>query len=64
MMGKRTVSQEALFGSFSLEEHVPENHMLSWLDRFLDLSGIRGHLKPSTVKRAVPRSRLTARSGY
>lgn len=39
MMGERTVMQEALFYSFSLEQHVPANHMLRSIDRFLDLSG-------------------------
>ena len=28
MMGERTVSQEALFYSFSLEGHVPQDHLL------------------------------------
>ena len=40
------MSQEALFYSFSLERHVPESHMLRSIDRFVDLSGIREHLKP------------------
>ncbi len=46
MMGERTVAQEALFYSFSLERHVPVDHMLRSIDRFVDLSGIREHLKP------------------
>jgi transposase len=46
MMGERTVAQEALFYSFSLERHVPESHMLRSIDRFVDLSGIREHLRP------------------
>ena len=46
MMGERTVAQEALFYSFSLERHVPADHMLRSIDRFVDLSGIREHLKP------------------
>jgi transposase len=41
MMGERTVAQEALFYSFSLENHVPADHMLRSIDRFVDLSGIR-----------------------
>ncbi|NII60103.1 transposase [Sphingomonas aerolata] len=45
-MGERTVAQEALFYSFSLERHVPADHMLRSIDRFVDLSGIREHLKP------------------
>jgi hypothetical protein len=28
MMGKAQVMQEALFYGFSLERHVPDNHML------------------------------------
>ena len=46
MMGERTVAQEALFYSFSLERHVPADHMLRSIDRFVDLSGIREHLRP------------------
>jgi hypothetical protein len=30
--------QEALFYGFSLERHVPDNHMLRKIDRFVDLS--------------------------
>lgn len=46
MMGERTVAQEALFYSFSLERHIPENNLLRLIDRFVDLSGIRAHLRP------------------
>ena len=46
MMGARTVMQEALFYSFSLEDHVPQSHLLRAVDRFLDLSGIREKLRP------------------
>jgi transposase len=46
MMGERTVAQEALFYSFSLERHVPADHLLRSIDRFVDLSGIREHLRP------------------
>lgn len=46
MMGERTVAQEALFYSFSLENHLPADHMLRSIDRFVDLSGIREHLAP------------------
>ena len=37
MMGKRTVVQEALFYEFSLERHVPCDHLLRSIDRFVDL---------------------------
>lgn len=45
MIGERTVAQEALFYSFSLERHVPADHLLRSIDRFVDLSGIREELK-------------------
>jgi len=38
MMGERTVTQEALFYSFNLERHVPADHLLRSIDRFVDLS--------------------------
>jgi transposase len=46
MMGERTVLQEALFYSFSLEGHVPQDHLLRSIDRFFDLGAIREHLRP------------------
>ena len=44
MMGPRQEAQAALFYAFSLEDHVPQDHLLRSVDRFLDLSSIRGHL--------------------
>ncbi len=46
MMGERRVVQEALFYGFSLERHVPDNHLLRRIDRFVDLSEVRTHLEP------------------
>ncbi|MEP9380697.1 transposase, partial [Aquabacter sp. CN5-332] len=46
MMGERTVMQEALFYAFSLERHVPAGHPVRAIDRFVDLAGIRAHLRP------------------
>ena len=46
MMGERTVMQEALFYGFSLEQHVPVDHMLRSIDRFVNLSEVRKHLEP------------------
>jgi len=46
MMGARQQAQGALFYEFSLEDHVPEDHLLRRIDRFVDLGGIRGHLAP------------------
>jgi hypothetical protein len=46
--------QTAGFYGFSLERHVPDNHMLRRIDRFVDLSDVRAHLEPhySEVGRA------------
>lgn len=46
MMGERRVDQTALFYEFSLEGHVPANHLLRSIDRFVDLSDLRAHLAP------------------
>src|SRR6202051_1123967 len=46
MMGERTVLQESLFYSFSLEGHVPQDHLMRSIDRFVDLGAIREHLRP------------------
>jgi hypothetical protein len=45
MMGERQVAQEALFYEFSLERHVPVGHWVRAIDRFVDLSEIRGHIR-------------------
>ena len=46
MMGEREVGQESLFYGFSIERHVPADHLLRSIDRFVDLSAIRTHLQP------------------
>ena len=46
MMGERTVMQEALFYSFSFEQHVRADHLVRSIDRFVDLSEVRKHLEP------------------
>ncbi len=46
MMGPRQEAQGALFYDFSLEDHVPRDHLLRSIDRFVDLSRIRPHLAP------------------
>ena len=44
MMGFQTDSQDRLFYSFNLEDHIPQNHLLRGIDRYLDLSSLREHL--------------------
>ncbi len=46
MMGPKQEAQGALFYEFSLEDHVPGDHLLRSIDRFVDLSSIRTHLAP------------------
>ena len=44
MMGHRQVEQAALFYEFSLERHVPADHLLRFIDRFVELEGVRREL--------------------
>src|SRR5215468_2697756 len=46
MMGERQVDQGSLFYEFSLERHVPADHSLRAIDRFVDLSDLRVRLAP------------------
>jgi hypothetical protein len=43
---ERRVMQEALFYGFNFERHVPDDHLLRKIDRFVDLSEVRAHLGP------------------
>ncbi len=45
MMGHRQVEQAALFYEFSLEKHIPPDHLLR-SDRFVDLDELRRELAP------------------
>jgi len=44
MMGPRQEAQSALFYDFSIEDHVPIDHVLRAIDRVIDLSSVRTHL--------------------
>lgn len=46
MMGHQTGGQKELFYSFNLDDHVPADHLLRGIDRFLDLGELRRHLAP------------------
>jgi transposase len=46
MMGDQLVMQESLFYQFRLDDHVPADHMLRAIDRFVDLGPLRQHLVP------------------
>jgi transposase len=44
MMGHRQVEQAALFYEFSLERHVPTDHLLRSIDRFVEFGELRREL--------------------
>ena len=44
MMGHRQVDQSVLFYEFSLERHIPTDHLLRSIERFVDLAELRGEL--------------------
>ena len=44
MMCPRQEAQAALFYEFSLEDHVPDDHLLRSIDHHLDLADVREHL--------------------
>ncbi|HLP66846.1 MAG: IS1182 family transposase [Pseudolabrys sp.] len=46
MMGHRQVEQAALFYEFSLERHIPTDHLLRSIDRFVELGDLRRELAP------------------
>jgi transposase len=46
MMGQQAGAHDQLFYSFNLDSHIPADHLLRRIDRFLDLSDLRRHLAP------------------
>ena len=46
MMGERRSGQGALFYEFSLEAHVPADHLLRRIDQLIDFSEVRAELAP------------------
>jgi hypothetical protein len=54
MMGHQQVEQAALFYEFSLQRHVPTDHLLRSIDRFIELGELRREL--STARSGFPRS--------
>jgi len=46
MMGAKKEVQAALFYEFCLEDHVPADHLLRSIDRFVDLGDICQYLTP------------------
>ena len=60
MMGPRQEAQAAFFYEFSLEDHVPQDHLLRSIDRFVDLASIRAHLFSSCGQTTEPPCRLNS----
>jgi len=56
MMGERQTDQPELFYEFSLERHVPADHLLRSIDRFVDLAASASSCGPTTATWAGPRS--------
>jgi transposase len=54
MMGHRQVEQAALFYEFSLEKHIPADHLLRSIDRFVELEDLRRELAPFYSKIGRP----------
>ena len=46
MMGRQGDVQASLFYEFNLDDHVPKDHLLRLIDRFVDLSDVRRYLAP------------------
>jgi len=46
MMGHNDKPQKPFFYAFNLDDLVPQDHLLSKIDHFLDLSDLRQHLEP------------------
>ena len=45
MMGRQRRDQGRLFYEFRLDDHVPADHLLRRIDRFLDLASVRSELE-------------------
>jgi hypothetical protein len=56
MMGERQTDHPALFYEFSLERHVPGDHLLRSIDRFVELGASASSCGRSTAIRADRRS--------
>ena len=57
MMGPKQEAQAALFYEFQLEDHVPQDHLLRSIDRFVDSEQYPCRIwRSSTATRAARRS--------
>ena len=56
MLGPKQEAQSALFYDFSIEDHVPSDHVLRAIDGVIDLSGVRQHLSEFIAQLVALRS--------
>ena len=49
MMGQQAAAQNELFYEFNLEQHIPGNHLLRQIDKFLDFDQIRQQFEVNTI---------------
>ena len=54
MMGSNDKPQDELFYAFNLDDMVPQDHLLRDIDKVLDLSDLREHLRFSGRKKRRP----------
>jgi len=64
MIGFQTDKQKHLFYSFDLENHIPQNHLLRSIGRFLDLSDLRQHLAEFYSHTKTPGEPEAARKAF
>ena len=58
MMGQRSGKQDRLFYSFNLNDHVPADHMLRSIDRYLDLADLHHHRRRRRLTNRIASPRL------
>ena len=58
---RRQVEQAALFYSFFLEDHVPPDHMLRAIDRFVALGDLRARVRNGPRRHRLEAHRLALR---
>ena len=55
MMGHGQVEQATLLYEFSLDKHIPADHLLRSIDRFVELGDLRRELTPFYSSTGRPR---------
>lgn len=53
-MGQSQEAQPAIFYEFSRKDHIPRDHLLRSIDRFVDSSSIHAHLEDFYIRTGRP----------